>query len=264
MRTENNGKLAIAIVAMLVVALSIVGVTYAYFTAQVSGNTATTSGQISAGILSINYSGSQTLNVQNVVPDWETDGTHYYDPVASRYNVGNGKVGIKAISTTECGTTYTNCSIDEPTAANGIANPVTFTVTNTHENGRTAYYAIKLVGIENPTTADTEDQDKIVYTLSNGTDTYTGDLAVTGSEQYIVPAEIAIKNQHNDGTVTEADYTDTWTLNLRYPNIESDQTTPAAGGDYLKATVKVVGISQGTDGWYEEYSSTKIVFAANN
>ena len=34
MEKNNNGKLAIAIVAMFVVALSIVGVTYAYFTSQ--------------------------------------------------------------------------------------------------------------------------------------------------------------------------------------------------------------------------------------
>ncbi|MBQ3020979.1 MAG: hypothetical protein IJD92_01990 [Bacilli bacterium] len=263
MRTENNGKLAIAIVAMLVVALSIVGVTYAYFTAQVSGNTATTSGQISAGILSINYSGSQTINVQNVVPDWETSGEHYYDPVASRYNTDDGVVGIKAVTKTQCTDgTYGNCSITNPTNVNGIADEVEFTVTNTHENGRTAYYAIKLTGISNPTTASTTDEDKIVYTLSDGTNTYTGDLAASG-EQVIVPAQIAIKNQHNDGTVTEADYTDTWTLNLKYPNIEDDQSA-AAGNKALNVTVKVVGISQGTDGWYEEYSETPIVFATNN
>ena len=47
---RNNGKIAIAIVAMFVVALSIVGFTYAYFVANVEGNTDTnvtvTSGEL--------------------------------------------------------------------------------------------------------------------------------------------------------------------------------------------------------------------------
>ena len=48
---KNNGKIAIAIVAMFVVALSIVGFTYAYFVASVTNNDADTSVQVTAGEL---------------------------------------------------------------------------------------------------------------------------------------------------------------------------------------------------------------------
>ena len=64
---NNNGKIAIAIVAMFVVALSVVGFTYAYFTATVKGNEANESVKVTAGKLEIVYGSGTKLQAQNLL-----------------------------------------------------------------------------------------------------------------------------------------------------------------------------------------------------
>ena len=97
---RNNGKIAIAIVAMFVVALSIVGFTYAYFTAQVNGNTGNDSVQVTAGELVITYNNTKSIAAANIVPGWISDGKTFYDPVYSIKQFGTDR-GVTAVKTTD-------------------------------------------------------------------------------------------------------------------------------------------------------------------
>lgn len=166
---NNNGKVAIAIVAMFVVALSIVGLTYAYFTARVVGNDANQSIQVTAGELVISYNNSQSIAALNIVPGWISDGKTFYDPVYSIQNF-NGVRGITAVSTDDFGAdatdatkpatgklaikpsivpdTTTNVVIDadenitKEYSAYGLADPATFNVVNEGTDG--AAYEVEL------------------------------------------------------------------------------------------------------------------------
>ena len=87
MNSKNNGKIAIGILVMFVVALSIIGVTYAYFTATFNDNQDTEDVKITAGELIATFDGTNSIDIKNVVPGWASDGLHYYDvDVASKDN----------------------------------------------------------------------------------------------------------------------------------------------------------------------------------
>ena len=146
---NNNGKVAIAIVAMFVVALSVVGFTYAYFTAQVQNNKADKSVEVTAGIMQVDYDFGRELVAKDIVPGWISDNFHYYDPVLSV----NDKDGVRQISSAiladvdtlgvaEDGRESAYKNISEVDALELRSKPVTFTVTNT--GTKTAKYAIKL------------------------------------------------------------------------------------------------------------------------
>jgi len=151
---NNNGKIAIAIVAMFVVALSIVGLTYAYFTAQVVGNDANQSIEVTAGELVISYNNSQSIAAANIVPGWISDGKTFYDPVYSIQNF-NGVRGVTAVSLDEFGAdegdlaaepsveTTATTVIDEKTySAYGLTDAATFNVVNEGTDG--AAYEVEL------------------------------------------------------------------------------------------------------------------------
>ncbi len=153
MNSNNNGKIAIAIVAMFVVALSVVGFTYAYFTATVVGNTKDTSVEVTAGELVINYTSGQEIIAQNVVPGWKSDGETFYDP---KYSVTAKEVNgvmvntIAAVTTDQFGEGEGKLAAEpsiEPTAADGLIAPARFQVENTGTDA--AAYKVSLQVTEN-------------------------------------------------------------------------------------------------------------------
>ena len=243
---RNNGKIAIAIVAMFVVALSIVGFTYAYFIATVDDNDAVKSVEVTAGVLEIEYANSNRIYAKNLVPGWINDGKHYYDPVASVDADGHVTAAVKGA---------TNAMIAEPNENDGIATPATINVTNTKSTD-TAYYAIRLVDIEN----GLEDPDNFYVTLysttaadatSGGTKVWKGNLESTKTTQIIVP------NEQSIAVNGEAHYY----IELEYVNNDDQKDSM---GKTIKATVDVIGISQNNEktGWFDA-DNNPVTFVAS-
>lgn len=166
---NNNGKVAIAIVAMFVVALSVVGFTYAYFTAQVQGNKEETSVEVGAGIMQVDYKFGQELTATNLVPGWISDEHHYYDPLLSvKDDNGVRKITAATLDTgkvlkTGSGLTVAPKYDDENPL---VAKPVSFTVKNT--GTEVAKYAINLNVTENDFDIDIDAENLVVY-LFKGT-----------------------------------------------------------------------------------------------
>ena len=242
MKSENNGKIAVAIVAMFVVALSIVGFTYAYFTAQVKGNTADKSVDVVAGKLAITYANGDEILAQNIVPGWISDGDHYYDSMCSSSidtdADGNHKItAVKksALADGKCSATDTRtASVTDPKATDGLTTPVTFTVKNAADNTGDNKYIIRLKGITNGLA--TADQPNFVLTLKQGdTVVWSGQLAASG-EQVIVPAAM---------TITAGAAEQAYSINLAYKNVDSAQESKGVG---VKATVEVIGVTTNTAG----------------
>lgn len=243
MKSENNGKIAVAIVAMFVVALSIVGFTYAYFTAQVKGNEKDKSVDVVAGKLAITYANGDEILAQNIVPGWISDGNHYYDNMCSSSidtdADGNHKItAVKKSDLTEdgnCSATDTRkASVTDPKAADGLTTPVTFTVKNAADNTGDNKYIIRLKGITNGLAS--ADQKNFVLTLKQGaTVIWSGQLAASG-EQVIVPAAM---------TITEGAADQDYSINLAYKNVDSAQESKGVG---VKATVEVIGVTTNTAG----------------
>ena len=89
MKQKTNGKIVIAILAMFAVAISIIGFTYAYFTATFNSNNQDKDVTVNAGKLVANFTGTNAIDVSNVVPGWKSDGLSYYDPVLAQSHGGN-------------------------------------------------------------------------------------------------------------------------------------------------------------------------------
>lgn len=241
---NNNSKIAIAIVAMFVVALSVVGFTYAYFTASVAGNTADKSIEVKAGVLRVNYDAGDTIDVINVVPGWVSDGRTYYN--SSKVEDGE----IIAYQSTDNATAKSEiAALGTTEKAVGLAKPVTFSVTNTGDTQNTAYYAIKLTNIANEIPA--ADQENLTVALYEGeydeatfngdskpTPIYSGKLNTSGVDQYIVD-EVKLTS----GTTVTNYY-----LVVSYANVEGTQNDSM--GKAIKATVEVVGLNRLADGSY--------------
>ncbi len=66
-KKRNLIKIMILIVSLLLIT---VGVSYAYFTANITGGESTTTITVGAGTLSITYSGGSAITASNVVPGW--------------------------------------------------------------------------------------------------------------------------------------------------------------------------------------------------
>lgn len=238
---NNNGKIVIAIVAMFAIAVAVIGFTYAYFVASVTGNTNTNSVNVTAGILEVEYTSEEAnrINVDNIVPGWSSDSDSYYDPVASVYTVDESKgiKGIKAVlssaNTFADGSALENAkSIETPTEANGIQGPATFTVANTGDD--TAYYAIKLVDIVNG--LETTDQKNFTLSLTNKSttsDTEVTSVALNASgEQMLVTGPITLAKG------AEYDYE----IMLNYANVPD--AAQNSTGKTITAKIEIVGISQ--------------------
>lgn len=229
---ENNGKIAIAILAMFVVALSVVGFTYAYFTASVKPNNAATSVTVNAGILQVDYQYGTKLAASNLVPGWISDGHHFYDPVASA-DTTKTPAQITAVTTDN-----EKKTIETPGAADGITAPVTFTIKNT--GTATSAYKILLTVDENTIT----DPENMVVYLVKGT--WTDKIltettaAALGTEMEVEAKgqvmELDVHEQLNAGA--EQDYY----VVMVYKNLAGSQN--ASMGKVVQATVSVDGLSQ--------------------
>ena len=222
---NNNGKIAIAIVAMFVVALSVVGFTYAYFTATVSGNNASKSVEVTAGRLEIVYGNGTLIKAQNLVPGWTSDGKHYYDAqYSSTDSNGDGIYEIKAVTTTDHKTKSDGTT---PGEKDGITTNATFTVSNSDDNTGDNDYVIRLKAITNGIAA--ADQQHLWVTLYNDSEVvWSGNLAASGT-QVIVPAARTIKVD---------DEAQNYSISLTYQNINGEQTSKGAT---VEATVEVIG-----------------------
>ena len=292
MRTDNNGKIAIAIVAMFVVALSVVGFTYAYFTAQVRGNTALKSVEVTAGRLEVLYDHGNVIRANNIVPGWVSDGTYYYDPVystkvlapdagatATKYKIVAVNTAVNVTCTD--GTTNSpvkDCSdavITTPSAADGIITPVTFTVSNTANNTADSKYIIVLKNITNGIAA--ADQENLKVTLYSGTFNVSSyksatpiwsgtlsDTTTSGQYQIIVPSVETIAYDANNLTASNSYY-----LTLTYVNAADTAQNEEAGnqddsqGVSVSASVEIIGVEQNNSNWYDA-DGNQITFPTAN
>ena len=137
MESNNNGKITVGILTMFVVAISIIGVTYAYFTAQFSTNLNPESVKVYAGELVANYKTSNSISITNVVPGWVSDGLHYYDVDVAAANDGE----IYAVKATYA---YTQQENTKATERMGLAEPIAFSVSNSSSSADAVNYIIAL------------------------------------------------------------------------------------------------------------------------
>ncbi len=275
---NNNGKIAIAIVAMFVVALSVVGFTYAYFTSQVVDNKKTESVKVTAGELEINYTLNQTIEAQNVVPGWISDNDKYYDPVRSVTKVGNENQIVAVSYATYKGEGIplgegedavpafpdTVATLSEAQAellqAYGLTKPAMFTVQNTGTD--TAYYAIELKDVQNGIVAsNAADADYVrvqlyssstdkAYDADWGTAIYDEKLTTEATQVIVAQASIdADENADADENPTQVGKTVYYKLVLRYDNnTQAVQNVPAPySSKTLSASVYVRGLGQNGD-----------------
>ena len=225
---NNNGKIAIAIVAMFVVALSVVGFTYAFFTASVVPNDADRSAEVVAGMMEVQYTQNRTLQGTNIVPGWISDGRHY----ATTFNE-NGVLRTKSVKT----------SSDEIGANKGAVKPALFSVANTTNSKNDVYYVVTLNTITNGIALT--DQVNMTYELTDVTNSEVvgrGQLpASTSGDDYVVISKLLTKLAA-DQTATD------YSLVLKYKDTGAEQN--ASQGQTVKATVKVIGVSTAEDGKY--------------
>lgn len=151
MKQKTNGKIVIAIVAMFAVAVSVIGFTYAYFTANLTVNTQNESVEVTAGKLIASFYGTHSINAEKVVPGWISDNLHYYNSEA----ITDGKIRTTLLNETDDATAYaalvanpyvTGTAVDSYRAL-GLTAPVAFTVSNISENSDPddkVYYYVRL------------------------------------------------------------------------------------------------------------------------
>ena len=244
---NNNGKMILAIVAMFVVAVSVIGFTYAYFVASVTGNT-NTSVNVTAGIIEIDYQTGQHVKAVNIVPGWENNDDYYYDPVASVFTLADNTKGIRAVSAKACtkgspfpgepaGLLESNCQAGAATAANGKVGRSTFTVAHTQRSTSKAYYIIKLVDINNGVTDDTNFKVQINMTKGDQSNKLLGEVSLKKSgEQLFVTAPIELETGDDHA----------FEVVMKYNNVNAPQSTGAT----VTAKVEIMGVAQqlGADG----------------
>lgn len=223
---NNNGKIVVAIVAMFVVALSIVGFTYAYFTASIAGNTQDSSVDVLAGVLKVNYTAGQTINATNIVPGWTSDSKMIYHPTASVDEAGN----ISAVSIED---------VEDTTYDGNVVNPVTFSVQNTGDATNSAYYAIKLTSITNQ--IDDADKENLTVSLYEGT--WSADTGIVADElvKTYVLGNTGSEQVISGVITTNGTRTDNYYLVVSYANIQGSQNNSM--GKTVSATVEVVGLN---------------------
>ena len=234
----KNGKITIAIIVMFAIALSIVGFTYAYFIAQVQGNTNIESVKVQAGILEVNYISGNNIVAQSLVPEWESDANHYYDPVYS-VTSDSGTLKVRATTLTQH-PTMSNCKVDDlhdcvPTAANGLVGPATFSITTSQRNTGNVQYIVLLQNISNGIAEDdqTNFQWELYESQSSGAITggnkiSYGVLAASGS-QVISPVQLINRTGANH-----------YYLNMKY--VDSGGNQNHSFGATVRASIKIMGV----------------------
>lgn len=139
MDKKNSRKIIIAILIMFILTLSIIGVAYAYFTANFKNNSKNGSVSVKAGKLVAQFKGSNSINVKNVFPGWASDGKTYYD-----VNVVNPDGRLTAKKALDVATLNTDLSNDIATKRNGLSDPITFSVRNQSTEKSDINFIIKL------------------------------------------------------------------------------------------------------------------------
>ena len=259
---KRNGKVAIAIVAMFVVALSIVGVTYAYFVASVTQNSNTESVKVQAGILEVEYVRGGQITANNLVPGWESDGAHYYDPVYSVTN-DSGTLKVTAITTTQHAT-KSNCTEEtpgdgtcDPGEDDGITDPAKFSVTTSSRNTGTSTYVVTMKDVTNTLAA--ADKTNMTWELySNSTNATTGGTLVASGKVPDTQANGAYLVLSDVRSISGQGTTQYYYLMLKYANNGDQSASQSVDIDdnssqnhYLAkvlATVKILGVATNDGG----------------
>lgn len=242
MKSENNGKIAIAIVAMFVVALSVVGFTYAYFTASVVRNQDEKTTEVTAGMLEVNYTQNKTMTAQKVIPGWESDGLHYFGTETATKEDGTTELRTKAMKAADTA----DVTAKGLKAADGITGPAAFNVANTARTTGKSTYVIKLINIINGIAANNAtDASNLTYELYsvNAADTYTGGTRIATGKLPATGEEKVISNviEINKGAATQYYY-----LMLKYADTGKSQNDSQAAT--VSLTVKVVGVTTNDGG----------------
>ena len=151
MKQKTNGKIVVAVLAMFAIAISIIGFTYAYFTASFNENNFDKSVVVKAGKLTANFVGTNAIDVRNVVPGWKSDGLSYYDAAYAQLNNGN----IFALHLEPGGSAeqYYGEDVTQDVKAtfesNGLTAPIQFKVENSSDSPDAVSFYIRLVDIKN-------------------------------------------------------------------------------------------------------------------
>lgn len=274
MNSKNNGKIVLGVLIMFVVALSIIGVTYAYFVATFTNNNNPESVKITAGELIANYSHGTSIDVTNVVPGWVSDGLHYYDVDVAAAQGGH-IYATKAASSADVGKGY---AIERY----GIAQPISFSVSNNSESDDTIAYAIYLNVMNNGIYEESIDTDnseankalyaadkanllvslyKGTFDISKGVADNFGDgnelltgpfvLADTGEQIMVTAPE----------TIAKGGAANNYFVVFEYVNQEN--TVQISQGLQLKVEAEIKGIQEdnaGNDVWYDE-DNREVTFA---
>ena len=219
---KSNGKIAIAIVAMFVVALSIVGITYAYFVSGVQTNT-TDKVEVQAGVLQVDYEAGNSLDTTgiSIVPGWKNDGKMIYHPT---YSNNNGQITAVSID---------DAKVEDTTYDGNVKNPITFTITNTSEPAtKEAHYGIRLTGITAENFTIPKENVKVYLTGTSGTLANNVTVASLKSDtngNLYVSTPISITNTAHS-----------FSLIVEYVETKSPQTEQA---QKINFTVEVVGLN---------------------
>lgn len=251
---NNNVRIIILIIAMFMVSLSIIGFTYAYFTAQITGNPTNDNVKVTSGNLEVTFTSSSTITASGIVPGWKSDGRSWYDPMA-RDSAGHIIAQHIDGSTTAVPTNY-------KTKEYGYALPSKFTVKSTGDSTNNAYYAVELTSITNQITKISTDntwddtKNMMVY-LYKGTYDGTTDLssdkviwssALNSSNSQIIPKVFEIAPTHTNNLYVVLEYKNDTT---------HDQSQNM--GKAVSATVKIVGVAKNTAGnWVNESGTTMV------
>ena len=233
---NNNGKIAVAIVAMFVVALSVVGFTYAYFTASVQENAVSAeSVKVTAGSMIVNYTGGQVLTAQNILPGWSNDGDKYYDINASNTVVdpATGKTGYVAASKA---VVEEEAPFGGSMETAGLAEPVEFKIENTGDN--TAAFDVQMKVLENY--INSTDLTFVVYTSKTDND------AVASYGEASSATQLLAKGETHDlamGVKLEAGKTMHYKIIFTYAN-NGEQNAHQTKSPAFQTKVEVTGLDQ--------------------
>lgn len=192
---KDNSKtntLLLTVIGVATLLVAVIGATFAYFTAQVSGSEKTSTVKMNAGTLSINYKNGNaiesTTEFEPTKPTTDCEGTGSYYCDIAQYT----PVGIKTFTLTGNNSTPT---------ANGMKMP----------------YKLQLVVTANGFTAGT-----LKYTLS-GTSTGTGDSVVSTDTWKDIPTGANTVDLGDGYFMPGNNVKHSYTLNVYFPDNHANQ-----------------------------------------
>lgn len=136
---EKKNVVFLTVLAIATLLTAVVGTTFAFFTATVTGNDTATDTSITTATLGVEYSDGAQINATNIYPGWVSTTITGYTCSSGTYNSTSGKcedggvdTGVAPVAQTQTGKTIT--------VSNTSSIPVTFdinwtSVTNTFVTG---------------------------------------------------------------------------------------------------------------------------------